>query len=413
MRQQSIGSLTLALFLSAACLGVSQAQGAPELTAQQILARTAENYRGVTGYAFTGSVATHMVIQDQVQDIVNTLVIAYGGPGRSHFEANTPSDRTVLVTASDSSFAYSSTLGQYTVKPATVQAAVAGGMPALDPGAAHPFAGYARLAEHVAGARLVMRDTATVNGLTVPTYVIEVRYDTTVVPVPSAASAPPKPKRLVIDADRFLVIGDETALERVHPALPKPIQIEQNARYTGVQWNVAPPDSLFAFKVPKGTVRVDQIGMAGGAPEQPSPLLGKPADDFTLADLKGVKRALSAHRGKVVLLDFWATWCGPCRREMPIIAQLHKRYAKKGLVVYGVNCSEPPAKAKAFVAKYGYTFPQLLDGDGSVQTRYQITAIPTVFIVDKKGLISAHLIGGRSESELVAALERAGFDTTP
>ena len=81
--------------------------------------------------------------------------------------------------------------------------------------------------------------------------------------------------------------------------------------------------------------------------------------------------------------------------------------------VYGVNCSESQSKAKAFVDKFGYTFPQLLDKDGDVQTRYQITAIPTVFIVDRKGNISAHMVGGRSEEELVAALERAGFDTSP
>jgi DsbE subfamily thiol:disulfide oxidoreductase len=406
MRRQTTGIVILAL----ACLGVSSAPGKDALSAQQILARTAENYRGVTGYAITGSVATHMVVQDQVQDIENALVVAYGGPGRSRFEADTPSDRMVFVHSADSTFTWSTAFGQYSVAPRTVLPAAADGLPAVDPNAAHPFAGYARLADHVTTATLVGADTATVNGKTVPTWVIDVAYDSTVVPTGAAV----RPKRLAIDQKSYVVVRDETVLERSHPSLDKPIHIEQRARYDGVSWNAAPPDSLFAFAVPMGTARVIRVGPQGAVTEeQPSALQGKPADDFTLSDLKGVKRALSAHKGSVVLLDFWATWCGPCRREMPIIASLHQRFAKKGLVVYGVNCSESHAKAKAFVEKYGYTFPMLLDKDGSVQTRYQISAIPTVFVVDRKGTIRAHLVGGRSEEELVAALESAGLDTSP
>ena len=407
MRRQTLVSTLILL----ACLGLSSAPGGAALSAQQILARTAENYRGVTGYAFTGRIATHMLVQDQAQDIANSLMVAYGGPGRSHFEASTPSDRMVVINTTDSTFTYSSAFGQYSVQPRGVLPSAANGLPSLDPNASHPLAGYARLADHVETATLVGEDTATVDGRTIPTWVVDVTYDSTVVP---PATATMKPKRVEIDSKNFVVVSDFTAIDRAYPGLETPVHIEQTARYSSVRWNVAPPDSLFAFVVPMGTARVIRVGPEGQAQaEPPSELMGKPADDFTLSDLKGVKRVLSSHLGNVVLLDFWATWCGPCRREMPIIAKLHQRYAKKGLVVYGVNCSESQSKAKAFVDKFGYTFPQLLDRDGDVQTRYQITAIPTVFIVDRKGNISAHMVGGRSEEELVAALERAGFDTGP
>ena len=405
MRRQTLIFSVLLL----ACLGLSSAPGKAALSAQQILAKTAENYRGVTGYAVKGSLSTHMLLQDQAQNISNSLLVAYGGPGRSRFEASTPSDRMVVVNAGDSTFTYASAFGQYSVQARGVLPSAANGLPSLDPNASHPLAGYARLADHVSSATLVGEDTATVDGKTIPTYIVDVTYDSTVVP-PAAATM--KPKRLEIDAKNFVVVSDFTSIDRGYPGLEKPVHIEQSARYSSVRWNVAPPDSLFAFVAPMGTARVIRVGPQEQA-EPESELKGKPADDFTLSDLKGVKRALSSHRGNVVLLDFWATWCGPCRREMPIIDKLHERYGKKGLVVYGVNCSESQTKAKAFVDKYGYKFPQLLDRDGSVQTRYQITAIPTVFIVDKKGNISAHLVGGRSEAELVAALERAGFDTGP
>lgn len=403
MRRQTLAILLLGL--------AGSASGKTSLSAQQILAKTAENYRGVTGYAISGSVATHMVINGQSQDIQNDLLVAYGGPGRSRFEASTPSDKMVFVNSADSTLAYSSAFSQFAVSARTASASPTGGMPAVDPNAPHPFASYARLADHVTTATLVGEDTMTVDGKAIRTFVIEVSYDSTVVP----AQAVRKPKRVAIDQERFLVVGDETSLLRSHPMLDKPIEIDQRARFTSIKWNAAPPDSLFAFAAPAGAARVAQIGADPTAQQQDEPetLTGQPAGDFTLTDLTGVKRALSKHKGSVVLLDFWATWCGPCRREMPIIAKLHQRFAKKGLVVYGVNCSETQSKAKAFVEKYGYNFPQLLDPDGSVQTRYQITAIPTVFIVDKEGTIRAHLVGGRSEEELVAALGRAGLDTGP
>jgi thiol-disulfide isomerase/thioredoxin len=390
-------------------LGASKGPGQGELSAQQILTRSAENYRGVTGYAFSGSVATRMSVQGQVQNIDNTLLLAYGGPGRSRFEADARGDRTVMITSGESTWTYSSTLAQYMVQHVTAKPT--SGLPAIDPQASHPMAGYARLAEHILTASLVGRDTATVNGKVVPTYVVDVRYDSTVVPASTGTAQ--ATKRLAIDTERFLVVGDASSVERTHPSLPQPIRIEQSARFTDISWNTAQPDSLFAFVPPAGVIRVDQIGETGTEAEEASAYTGKAAPEFTLADLKGGKRALSSHKGKIVLLDFWATWCGPCRREMPIIAKMHERYASKGLVVYGVNCSESNSKAQGFVDKYGYKFPILLDRTGDVQSKYGITAIPTVFIVDKSGKVSSHLIGGRSEDDIVAALKKAGLDTGP
>ena len=410
MRLQVLVAMGVVFLSTWVGLGATGAFGVAELSAQQILAKTAENYRGATGYAFRGDVRTRMTLPTQVQEFTNALLVAYGGPGRARFEASTSGDLTLFVLHGDSSYTYSSTLAQYAVLPVK-EPSLGAGVPAIDPGASHPFAPYARIAEHLASAELVGRDTATVNGKVVPTYVIDARYDSTLLSVQEGMKY--GPKRFSIDAERFLVVGDRSTVERSHPALPKPITIEQQATFTDVQWNTQEPDSLFAFAAPAGAARVAQIGQSGGDEEQDSPFTGKPAIDFTLADLKGVKRTLSSHKGKVVLLDFWATWCGPCRREMPIVAKMHAKYASKGLVVYGVNCSESTAKAQAFVDKYGYKLPILLDKDGTVQGRYSITAIPTVFVIDRKGVVSAHMIGGRSEDDLLAALQKAGLDTGP
>jgi len=137
-------------------------------------------------------------------------------------------------------------------------------------------------------------------------------------------------------------------------------------------------------------------------------LAGTEASDFTLKDLDGKEVALKELRGTVVLLDFWASWCGPCRMELPHIEKLHREFKDKGLVVLGVN-NEPPETARAFVKKKEYTFPTLVDADRGVANRYQVTGIPAVFVIDKDGKIVAHYVGLRSEADLRAALRRAGL----
>ena len=118
------------------------------------------------------------------------------------------------------------------------------------------------------------------------------------------------------------------------------------------------------------------------------------------------------HKG-LVIVDFWATWCGPCRREMPTIQKLHQRYGAKGLAVYGINCSEPKSAVAAFLRTNKYTIPMLLDQDGIVQGKFQVDGIPTMFVLDAKGTIVAHFVGVREEGDLRDALKRAGLAIGP
>jgi thiol-disulfide isomerase/thioredoxin len=113
-------------------------------------------------------------------------------------------------------------------------------------------------------------------------------------------------------------------------------------------------------------------------------------------------------RGKVVLLDFWASWCGPCRRSMPHIEALHREYGRKGLVVLGVN-AEPAAKANDYLQANGITFPTLIDNGGAVGQQFQVRGIPTTVLIDRSGRVSAYLVGAGSEGRLRAAVEKAGL----
>src|SRR5262245_36571607 len=117
MRRQSLAILFLSLAVAAS--------GKTALSGQQLLQKTPETYRGVTGYSISVNVATHMVVNDQPSDISNRLLAAYGGPGRSRFEASTDTDKMLFVNSADSTFTYSSAFAQYVIAPRTATAAAA------------------------------------------------------------------------------------------------------------------------------------------------------------------------------------------------------------------------------------------------------------------------------------------------
>ena len=117
--------------------------------------------------------------------------------------------------------------------------------------------------------------------------------------------------------------------------------------------------------------------------------------DFELQDLSGVSRRLSDFRGKVVFLNFWATWCGPCRFEMPSMEKLYKRLKDEGLEIVAVNLQEDRSSVEQFVDEYGLSFPVLLDTTGRIGATYGARSIPTTYIVDREGFVIAGTIGTR------------------
>lgn len=121
------------------------------------------------------------------------------------------------------------------------------------------------------------------------------------------------------------------------------------------------------------------------------------APDFSLPDMDGKEHGLQGLRGRVVLLNFWATWCPPCRREMPSMQRLYDRYRDRGLVVVAVNQWESPDLVFQFTGNLAVdpTFPILFDRDSRTAESYAVKGLPTTFLLDREGRIRFQAIGGR------------------
>jgi len=123
---------------------------------------------------------------------------------------------------------------------------------------------------------------------------------------------------------------------------------------------------------------------------------GAPAPDFALATPDGKQHlSLASLRGKVVLLNFWATWCPPCREEMPSIERLHQEFRNQGLAVVAVDLQESPKQVARFMRDFRLNFPAVLDAEGKVAAQYQVRALPATFLVDRAGRVVGQALGPR------------------
>jgi len=138
----------------------------------------------------------------------------------------------------------------------------------------------------------------------------------------------------------------------------------------------------------------------------PSPLVGRPASAFTLTTFDGAPVTLAALRGKVVVLNFWASWCNPaCYDEAPVLERAWRTYRERGVVVVGVDMQDTAEAARAFIERFGLTFANAPDSQGKVAVEYGVYGVPETFFVARDGTIRAKHVGALTEAVVRAKLE--------
>ena len=131
------------------------------------------------------------------------------------------------------------------------------------------------------------------------------------------------------------------------------------------------------------------------------PVVGAPAEDFRLVDLEGKQQSLSQYRGKVVLVNFWATWCKPCTTEMPAMQVTYDRLRDKGFVVLAINELEDDARVREHIKQHGHTFPVLMDRDNKVANQFGVFGLPVSVFIDEKGVVREYIKGGLLTEQLI------------
>ncbi len=195
-------------------------------------------------------------------------------------------------------------------------------------------------------------------------------------------------RRLIPDMSKTFAKMGEGFSEM--PDMMKDMQMESTTSFSNWQGNVELPEDQFKFTPPADAKKVVSFFESFMEEEGPSPLLGEAAPEFELDLLDGQKLKLADHKGKnIVVLDFWATWCPPCREGLPAIAEVAGNYREKGVAIYAVNLMEDTETIRGFLEKEKLKLTVALDSEGKVGELYKVMAIPTTVIIGKDGSIQA------------------------
>jgi peroxiredoxin/outer membrane lipoprotein-sorting protein len=179
--------------------------------------------------------------------------------------------------------------------------------------------------------------------------------------------------------------------------------------YTTVTAGADLKSEQFAWTPPEGARDAATVHGPGGEMAEANTLEGKAAPDFKLAGLDDKQVALADLKGSVAIVDFWATWCPPCRASLPHLADVYAKYKDAGLKVYAIDCKEDKQTVQGFVDQTKLAVPVLLDTEGSVSEKYDANAIPETVVIGKDGKIRKVLVGFSpdTEEQLIAAVKAA------
>jgi len=250
-------------------------------------------------------------------------------------------------------------------------------------------AALAQIDKHVQRANLAREEQFVVDGKPVAIYVVDVERNQW----PRGSIEGAQHTMYRIDRQSFVV----------YKAITYSPNTTEIVLYRLVRQNQPMSESQFQFAPSASAHAASSLAVAAAS----KPLVGAVAPDFTLPDTGGNPVNLREFQGKVIIVDFWATWCGPCRALMPHLQKMYLNWEKRGLVLLGLDVGEDAATVENFARSQGVHFPLLIGAEPDVSTRYFVEAYPSTFVIDRLGHIVYRDLGGGDVAKLQAAVDKA------
>lgn len=363
----------------------------------QILKRVSQTYSALDSYEIKAMMINEQQY-DEARDISEIpLIMAGDKSGKLRIESKHPFSGGAEISDGKTTWEYIAMRHQYTKKPATSDATAP--VPFLPTDHVNR---YRHLAEKAGEARLLREETLPLEGKEVLCQVLEVQF----MPAAESKQSSGTPHTFWIAKDSALVL-QEMWDDNIDMMGIKS-KVHTRIAYKSILINQPLADALFTFVPPPNAKEVDTLSILKTSS---GPLPGKPAPEFSLPTVEGKNASLSDFKGKIVLLDFWATWCVPCRESSPIIEKLQATFNEKGLVTLAVDAGEEPEVVKGYLAHNPSTLPNLMDSRKTVANLYNVDSFPAFVLISRDGKVvySSTGFGTNSEAQLRAALKQEGF----
>ena len=324
--------------------------------------------------------------------------LAASNPDKLRIESNGPVGNTLIVSDGENTWMYLGPLKQYTKTAAASSPEAL--IKSINPGVAEMLAEF-KSNDPYLSVQVTGEEALEMDGQHFDCFLVEAKLKN--IQMPGAMMLTGGVMKMWIDKKTKLTLKQTASATMLGGSLLAPAQMNQTVNMLSFKLNEPVPESMFRFAPPDGAKEVKEFQ---GPVKANADLTGKAAADFKLSAMDGKEFSLSALRGKVVLIDFWATWCAPCRKDLPALEKIYADFRDRGLVMIGMNVGEGQDTVSKFIQQTKLSYPIILAGDMNVLESYSVTAFPTLVLVDRDGKIVLYHVGSGSETELRAALAK-------
>jgi len=212
--------------------------------------------------------------------------------------------------------------------------------------------------------------------------------------------------RILLDIETGLILS----LRTVEGVENQSSAYQSDVSYVMKRLSYDAPADASLFKLPSEDMREVKELSRWNAAKIKKQLAGKPAPELNLTDIQGKPITLSAFKGKTVLLDFWTTWCPPCRADAPALDKLYRKYGEQDLMIVGISVSEERKIVEQFLKEHPHSFPIALTTENELPSAYQIGVFPTYIVIERDGTVAAAVEGDQGFGDLRKLLRKAGLE---